>query len=213
MLDAEGQVFFVLFRERGHAEHAAGQIDALMLAKHAAIDDFAFHVVAADGQHAQLDQPVAQQDPGAGFYVLRQRLERGGEQIRRACDVTRRDHQLGAGLQRHRRAVFQAPGADLGALQVLEDADGAILFTRHPAQQLDSFGMFSVSAVGKVQPGHVHAGAQQVAQHYFGAAGRADGADDLGPASHGIGRMRSALCAAAIFHRLNADGGLQGFAH
>ena len=138
-----------------------------MLAQHAAVDDFAFHVVAADGEHAQLDQPVAEQDAGAGFHVLRQSLKRGGEQIRRACDVARRDHQLGAGLQRHRRAVFQAPGTDLRALQVLEDADGAILFTRHPAQQLDALGMFSVSAVGKVQPGDVHAGAQQVAQHNF----------------------------------------------
>ena len=43
-------------------------------------------------------------------------------------------------------------------------------------------GVFFVRSVGKVQPGHVHAQAHEVAQHRFGVARRTDRADDLSPA-------------------------------
>jgi hypothetical protein len=51
--------------------------------------------------------------------------------------------------------------------------------------------MIGVRAVRKVQAGDVHAEAKQVAHRGFGVAGRADGADDLGPAgSAGTGESR-----------------------
>ncbi len=53
--------------------------------------------------------------------------------------------------------TLQAAGANLRALQILQNADGAILALRGAPQTLDVAGMLLVRAVGEVQPGHVHA--------------------------------------------------------
>jgi hypothetical protein len=78
--------------------------------------------------------------------------------------------------------AFQASSADLGALQVLQDANGAVFFFSGSAQTFDVEGMIFVRAVGKVQAGDVHAETKQVAHRSLGMAGRADGADDLSAA-------------------------------
>ena len=86
------------------------------------------------------------------------------------------------GLEHDRHSVLQAASANLGTLQVLQNADGAILLVSHAAQALDDLRVLFVGSVGKVQPGHVHAEAHEVAQDRFRVACRADGADNLCPA-------------------------------
>ena len=67
-------------------------------------------------------------------------------------------------------------------MQVLEDADGAVLFGGDFAQALDDGEMIGVRAVGEVEAGDVHAGAHEFAHGGLSVAGGADGAHDLGAA-------------------------------
>ena len=83
-------------------------------------------------------------------------------------------------------ALLERSGADFGALQVLQDADGASFALGGAAQALDVVGVIFVGAVGEVEAGDVHAEAQQVAHGGFGVAGGADGADDFGAARSGV---------------------------
>src|ERR1700675_2447784 len=78
--------------------------------------------------------------------------------------------------------ALQATSADLGALQILQDADGAVFLFRGTAQAFDIAGVIFVRAVGEIQAANVHAQAKQVTHRGFGMASRADGADDLGTA-------------------------------
>jgi hypothetical protein len=78
--------------------------------------------------------------------------------------------------------ILQPSGADLGALQVLKDANRSLLPSGGAAQPLYIAGVLLVRSVGKIQPGDVHPQAHKLAQHRFRVRGRANGADDLGPA-------------------------------
>ena len=48
VLQTELEVELVFFGQRGDRHGRAGQIDALLLSEHAAVQDFAFHIVAAN---------------------------------------------------------------------------------------------------------------------------------------------------------------------
>ena len=104
--------------------------------------------------------------------------------------VTRGDDHAGAAFQFDGLVVVQASSADLGALQILQDADGAVFFFSGAAQAFDVTGVIFVRAMRKVQPCHVHTETKQVAHGGLGVAGRADGADDFGAARAGLCRER-----------------------
>ena len=76
--------------------------------------------------------------------------------------------------------MLEQAGADLWALQILQNTDGAPFALRSATQALYVVGVILVRAMGKIQAGYIHAEAKQVAHHGFGVAGRTDGADDLG---------------------------------
>src|SRR5450432_1222451 len=79
--------------------------------------------------------------------------------------------------------VLQQAGADFGALQVLKNTDGAAFLLGRVAQAFDGACVVGVRSVGEVQASDVHAELHQFAQRGLGAAGRADGANDFGPAA------------------------------
>ena len=78
--------------------------------------------------------------------------------------------------------AVEASSADLGALQILQDADGAVFFFRRAAQTFNVVRVIFVRAVRKVHAGDVHAQAKQVTHRSFRVARWADGADDFGAA-------------------------------
>ena len=155
-----------------------------MFGEQSAIQNVANHVVAAHGANPQLNKSVAQQNLCAGAELGSETGERGGNTSGRARDIPRCDDDGAAGFQQNRFAAFQASGADLRTLQILENADGAMFAFRHAAQALDIAGVIFVGAVGKVEAGDVHAQAQQVAHGSLGVAGGTDGADDFGAAGN-----------------------------
>ena len=54
----EDEVFLVLLGQCRYFHRNARQVNALVLAQHAAVDDLAHHVKAIHFRHAQLDQTV-----------------------------------------------------------------------------------------------------------------------------------------------------------
>src|SRR2546427_10067288 len=97
-----------------------------MFAQQAAIDHIAFHILAAHLYDAQLDQAVRKQNPCAGLDFARQVLKCSRDEARRADYVARRDGDMRPGLESDGCMSLEASRADFGALQILQDADGAV---------------------------------------------------------------------------------------
>ena len=185
VFQAELEILAIFFRHGGNRQGRAWKIDALMFAQTSAIQNIADHVLATHRAHAQCDEAVAQEYSCAGGDLSGKigegRRDTGGC----AGDIARSNDHGRAALQFDRFMPFEPSSADLGALQILQDADGAAFFFRGAAQAFDVAGVIFVRAVGKIQAGNVHAEAKQVAHRSLGVAGRADGADDLGAARGG----------------------------
>jgi hypothetical protein len=77
MLEAKLQVDPVLVGEGWNGKRDPGKVDALVLSKLAAVDDFTFNVCVAGSKDAQLDQTVGEQNACAGFDFPRQPLKCG----------------------------------------------------------------------------------------------------------------------------------------
>ena len=93
VLQRELEVLRILFGQRRHAHRNARQVDALVFAQHAAVDDLANHVGADHFVHAQLDQSVGEQNARALLNVFRQRLESRAHQRCRSRNIARSDGQ------------------------------------------------------------------------------------------------------------------------
>ncbi len=185
------QVFLVFFGKRWNLNRDAGKVDALVLAKHAAVHDGALHLVAVDGIHDQLDQAVGEQDACARLKVLSQRSEDGAHALGGPFGHMRRDGDALARLQQDRLVVLQLGGTDLGALQVSQDTERTPDIDRDLAHHADQVGLLLVRAMREVQPDHIQAGMDQLAEDIFRATGWAEGGNDLGAAQnlcHGASR-------------------------
>jgi len=139
-----------------------------VFAQKAAVDDFADHVAAFYLVDAQLDEPVGEQNARALLNVFRQGLEGGAHQRRRARNLARRNDELFAGLQQHGLMILQPGGANLGPLQVAQDAHRLALLQAHLADHLDQRQLLLLSAVGKVQARHIDARANQITEDRLG---------------------------------------------
>jgi hypothetical protein len=182
VLKRKFQVFGVFFGQRGNAHRNPRQVDPLVFAQQAAVDDLADHVVALHRMNAQLDQPIGEQNARALFDVFRQGFEGGSYQRGRTRNLARRNRQLPAGLQQHGMMILQLRGANLWPLQVAQDAQRLALLVAHLADHLDQRQLFLVGAVGKVQADHIDARADQIAEDWFGVGGRSQRGDNLGAA-------------------------------
>ena len=159
-----------------------------MLAQHAAVDDVAEHIFAADTADAQFDQSVAEQDAGTSRELAAEIGKRGGNARGCARYILWRDGYHRTGFQQDGFVTLQWSGADFRALEVLEDADRASLAFSGAAQALDIVGVIFVGAVRKIEACDVHAKAEQVAHRDFGVAGGTDGADDFRAAGSRLDR-------------------------
>ena len=182
VLERELEIFCIFFRERRRAHQDAGKIDALVLAEHAAVDDIAGHVLAVHFVDAQLDEPIGEQNARALLHVFSKGLEGGAHQRRRAQHLARRDDEPVAGFEQHGLMILEQPGANLGPLQIAQDAQRLALFLAQLADLLDDSGLAFVAAVGEVEPDHVNAGADQVANHGLSVGGGPERGDNLGAA-------------------------------
>ena len=92
-------------------------------------------------------------------------------------------------FEQHRLMIFQLGGANLGSLQVAEDAERLVFLAADFTNHLDHRQLLLVGAVGKVQPDDIDASADQIPEDGHGVGGRAERGDDLGAAlGGGIGQ-------------------------
>jgi hypothetical protein len=182
-VEGELEVGHVLVRQRGHRHVHARQRDALVVADRPALGDAADHVHALDGGDAQPDLAVVDEQPVFGAGVVGEALVGGGDAVVRARHVVDGDPHLlaGAPLDRARR---EPPEADLGALQVGEDADRAPLGVGRVPDHVVDLLVVLARAVAEVQPRDVHACLHELPDAVRGRGGRTDGADDLCASAH-----------------------------
>ena len=178
------QVLLILVGHRRHAHRGSGDVDALVVGEHAALDDHARHISVGHVGDLEADLAVVDEDPQAGSNVTGQAGIRRADLLDVARNLTVGDGEGRALLQEH-GTISESSGADLGALQVHEDAHGTLLGVAgrpHIAVDLLVHGVFTVA---EVESGHVHPGADELSNVLGGRGGRAEGADDLG-AAHGL---------------------------
>jgi hypothetical protein len=118
------------------------------------------HPAAADAGHVELDVAVVDQDPVPDPHVVGESLVGGGRLVDVAGDVVGGDRELFA---RHEpdRPVGEDAEADLRPLEVGEDADGAAGRVRARPDALVDRQVVGLGAVAHVEPGDIHAGADQ----------------------------------------------------
>ena len=167
--EPEGEVFLVLAGERRQAEDGARQIDPLMLAQQSSIDHLTDHVIALHLENLERDAAVGEKDSRAGLDLASQRLKGGAQALGGAFNRFIRDSNAGAGDQLHRGVIAQRAGADLGALQILQDADRALQLRGHLAQCANPLQVLVMAAVRKIEAGHIHPEQQQLANPLLAA--------------------------------------------
>ena len=179
VLQSEFKVFFVFVGERRNRECDPRQVNAFMLAEQAAVDDFAGDIAAVDGAYTQFDEAIGEQNAGTGLEFLGEIREGCGDQSGIAGKIAGRDGERSAGLDGDGLMTLQASGADLGALQVLQDTQGAAFLECGTAKPDNVAGMVVVGAMREIQTGHVHAHLHQFTHGGFGMAGRTNRADNF----------------------------------
>ena len=179
LFHAEEDVVPVPLAHVGHGQPDVGDVDALVVLHGAVV----FHPAADVGgiglQHGQTDQAVIQQDGVALLHVAGQLGVSDGAAGLVAHDILRGQSELLAGAQRH-RAVCEALQPNFRALGVQHGRHREVQLLPQGLQALQSGLMLRMGAVGKVEPGHVHAGPHHLAQHALPVRGRAQRANNLG---------------------------------
>ena len=88
-----------------------------------------------------------------------------------------------SGQQLHGRALDVAD-ADLGPLQVHENRHRLTQLLANLLEAVNQHPLIFVGAMREVDPRHIHARADELADHFLALRGRTDGADDLGSTHH-----------------------------
>ena len=154
-----------------------------MLAERAACQTFAVDFGALNAFHFKLDDAVVHRYGVAGLQVLVEILIIDADLRLVPC------HVLGGKGKAVPRFHFHLTGskcsdAVLRAFGVQHDGDGQPQLLTYPLDQLDFPLVFGMGAVGKVQPGHIHAGLTHAGQGLLIRTDRANGAYNFG-FSHG----------------------------
>ena len=152
-----------------------------MVADAAALDHAGHHGGLVDLQRLERDLAVVDEDEVAGRDVAGQPGVRRRADVDVAGDVVGRDGEARTGLE-HDRAVGEGAEADLGALQVDEDADAAAHLVGSGTHPLVDPLVVGVRPVREVHAGDVHARLDEGADALLARDSGPEGADDLGAA-------------------------------
>ena len=143
----------------------AREVDALVFAEHAAVDDLAVDV-GAFRIDAQLDEAVGEEDAGAGLEIFSEGLKvvptmAAVPWISRGVMVRRLPATSWTGM-----LSFELAGTDLGALKIGEDAEGLRSSFAIVRTMRMSSAFCSQRAVGEIEAGDVEARADELAKDF-----------------------------------------------
>src|SRR5947208_13782119 len=104
-------------------------------------------------------------------------------------------------------ALGEPADAELGALEVDQDADRPVIFLLQPADDVEALAMIGVAAMAEIEPEDVGAGLEQAADHLRRRARRPERGEDLDVAlaSHAAGasssgRVTQSFITTILFH-------------
>ncbi len=178
-LEREFEIDFVLLGQCGDLDHNTGEVDPLLLAQQATVDDLGDNVGALQLQHAQFDEAVGEQHLVARLQIFCKRGEYSAYTFGSTVDLLWRNRQALPRFEHHRLVVDQRSGTNLGPLQVGEDADGLILFAGDFAHHCDQFALLLVRSVRKVEARDVQSSVYELAKRLLRAGGRSQCRHDL----------------------------------
>ena len=133
-----------------------------MLAKFAAVAHFADHFVAMDGDDAQLDEPIGQQNASAAMHFLRQRSKGSGDAFRAARIVAGSNLESLPGAQHDGSAAQQRAGANFRPAQICKNSDGFFRADCRLTNALDGAQVPVMRTMRKIQAHHVHPRADEL---------------------------------------------------
>src|SRR5690606_12665251 len=195
---AVADMFLVAFGQGGQVQVRVGDHQAFAGRKRAADDDAAVDDLAFDGIHLELDEPVVQEDGAARPHdavqvrIADRRLGAVAFNGPAAADEAERLARL------QHRAGLHGAHTNFRPLDVQQDANVALGRLRGLADAADALALLFHGAVGKIQPGHVHAGRDELVQDRIGRG--PDGAYNL-CASHSYPSLGRTACRAGCAGR------------
>ena len=156
----------------GDVYRDAGEIDALVFAEHAAVDDLADDIAAtlfdiSNLLDAEFDKPVGEENLRAGLQIFSEGGEGGPHHLLGTFDLARGDGEAFSRNEQDGLVVDELAGADLRSLEVGKNADRLALFAADLADHLDQLGLLRMRAVGEVEAGDVKAGADESTEDFF----------------------------------------------
>ena len=179
MLGGKAQVGAVLFGKGRQLDLGVGNVDGLIVGKGTTRDHQAVDLLSLNRLYPQLHQAVVNKDAGAGGDLVVQVLI--GDRDPGLISLPLPGGQGKAlALGKGNGAIFERADADLGSLGVQQGGHRPAKLVPDPAQPLIRGQVTFVRAVGKVEPGAIHAGEDQLAEHLLTVYGGAQGTNDLG---------------------------------
>lgn len=153
-----------------------------LLAQDAAVQHLAKHLRWVNVAHDELDLAIRKQDALARLDVIRNAAVASADYTGLIPHILchNRDWLALAELDRH--VVFQFAGADLGSLQVLQNADGAAEFGCDAAERGNHSRVIIMAAMSEIDTCNIHAGEHQLPDHLPRRARRANRTNNFGPA-------------------------------
>ena len=154
------EVRLVLLRHGWDADRDPGQVDALVVGHHPALDHHGDHVGVVNLESPQGDLAVIDEQHVPGAHVAGKPLVGRRHPVLVTEDVIDRDGEARTVDQRD-RSVGEAARADLGALQVDQNAHGTTPLVTGLAHLGIHRLMVGVAPMREVEPGNVHPGGYQ----------------------------------------------------
>ena len=178
VLNTEGDIGLILFGKINLLQMFAGETHGLAVGQFAAGDNLCFDLCAVGGDDFQFEQGVVQQDPVARFQLVGKILITDGNNVLVTFNIFGRKGELFAFFQ-HDLAFFKGSDTEFRAFCIKHDGNRKTEFFSDFFDPVDSFKMFFVCPVRKIQAGNVHTVQTQLAKDFFGFAGRSDRAYDF----------------------------------
>ena len=173
----------------GHAEAIRGDVDAGPPLEQTAVDDLDVESIALAPDAANLDGAVAEGQVVAVVHVGEQVVVVDLHHVAGALPLARHEGDHVEVGQVH-AVAGHAPGTDLGAGQVDDDAERTPHLGRDRAHPVVALEGQLEGLVGEAEPGDVHPGLHHRAEGRLVVRCGADGGDDLRPTGHERQRYR-----------------------
>ena len=176
VLGGETQVLTVLIGEGGKLYLGVGDVDGLVVGKLSAGDNGAADVLPLHLGHGKLHKAVVDEDAGAGGHFVMEVVIGHGDPVFVPVPLPGGKGEPLA-FSEGDGSVLKGADADLGTLGVQHGGHRAALLIPDAAQSAVGGQVAFVGAVGEVETGAIHAGADKTAEHLVIVHGGTKGAN------------------------------------